>query len=102
MSEKPTPPADLWEQLAQLHSMKEPRPRPAESFTTTEYAEKFGISQSQALRRIRKLMGKGLVRRGGTTNNRWYVLTSPEPTVDAPAPESKTPRPKSRRRSGAR
>jgi hypothetical protein len=65
---RPEPPADLWDQLAVLNEkagIPERQERPPDSFTTKEYAEKFGISGSAALRRIEKLTKAGDLKKYG-------------------------------------
>lgn len=72
---KPEPPADLWERLAALESTK---PKPVDSFTVAEYAERFGVATSTAARRIDALIKNGTVREGGRSGNcRFYVMVKP-------------------------
>lgn len=70
-SVKPEPPADLWERLAELQS---PPPRPANSFTSKEYRERFHVGATIAKDRIAKLIEAGKVERRRTGNATYYVL----------------------------
>ena len=74
---RPEPPADLWDQLEALNaeaSRKEQPRRPADSFTTKEYADKFGVSEPTAGRRIRKMIAGGDVQRHGASAQVFYTI----------------------------
>ena len=74
---RPEPPADLWDQLEALNaeaSRKEQPRRPADSFTTKEYGEKFNVSDATALRRIRKMIAAGQVQREEHGSKAFYTV----------------------------
>jgi predicted HTH transcriptional regulator len=72
---RPVPPDDLWDQLAALNEQVcVETPRQPGSFTTSEYAERFGISEPTALRRIQKMIKAGDVLKHGASAKVFYTV----------------------------
>jgi len=76
---KPEPPADLWEQLDRIKSNAKPQ-RPPGSFTVNDYAARYKISRSSALRQLGALVDAEKLTcvqivEGGTTKN-FYIIKS--------------------------
>lgn len=69
----PTPPDDLWERLDAALKKIDGGKRPPDSFTFTEFAERFKMAESTGRRRIEKLIEAGLIERQGTPHNGWFV-----------------------------
>jgi predicted HTH transcriptional regulator len=70
---RPVPPSDMWEQLDKLAA--EPI-RPANAFTREEFMQRYGLQKSQALAKLRILIGAGKVQQVGpkTASNSYYIL----------------------------
>jgi hypothetical protein len=76
-ADKPEPPEDLWDRLAEAEAQvlqrREPQ-RPPGSFTTAEYAKRQGISVRWARERLGALRDAGKIELRGTGNAKYWVL----------------------------
>jgi hypothetical protein len=61
---KPEPPSDLWERMDDL--LKSQNSRPADTFTCSEFAKRYGIAASTARAKILRLISEGKVVQLGT------------------------------------
>lgn len=69
---KPIPPKDLWERMEA--AMNEITPaRPADSFTTEEFKQRFSLSPDKSYRRLRALREGGKIKRIGHGAATYYI-----------------------------
>ena len=70
---KPEAPDDLWEQIDVLRA-EVANDRPANSVTTAEWAERYGLTVKQAYGQLEQLCARGKMQSTGTRARRYYVL----------------------------
>ena len=74
LSEKPTPPDDLWDKLDQLVGTIHSNKVPERAFTTAQFAAHRGISKRLARDRIVTLVEAGKLLRFGCRGYYYYML----------------------------
>ena len=74
MADRPTPPADLWENLDAARIEAVANQRPPDSFSTLEYETKYGLPHSTAKEQLRKLCAAGVLKRVETNQPRRLVF----------------------------
>jgi hypothetical protein len=73
-SVKPIAPVDLWEQIDKLVPNRSPM-RPDNSFTVVEFAQRKGVSDSQACKLVRALYQATKLQKIKVGNQYYYTLT---------------------------
>lgn len=66
----PEPPEDLWEQMAAILTPA----RPANAFTSEDFATRFKCGSSTARKKLRELVKAGLVEAHGPCNTQRYYV----------------------------
>ena len=76
---KPVAPADIWDELEQLHAAASQitvRPKPAGAFTAREYCAKFNVNLRTAQKLLKKMQDEGKVNRYSGGTGAYYLLAS--------------------------
>jgi hypothetical protein len=78
MREKPVAPPDIWDQLNALEPKLVVMERPANSFTTAEFGERYGVSNRAAWGRLQLMKNKGIVEHVVDGINSYWVIVAGE------------------------
>ncbi len=73
---KPIPPPDLWSRIEAHLAEVAILPRPENSFTRKEFMARFNLTEGGSYRRLQAMQRAGTVKRFGTGNSGYYMLTT--------------------------
>jgi HTH domain len=76
MREKPVAPPDIWDQLNALEPKLVEMARPENSFTTSEFAERYEVSNRAAWGRLQVMKTKGIVEHVVDGINSYWVIVA--------------------------